>query len=67
MNYSNSTHQAWKYKKNVNRPDKGKYKETITTKWIALDSLGIYKMIGEEINWKGEELLTNDQQTLQVP
>ncbi len=44
-----------------------KYKETITIKLIALDSLGVNKMIREEINWKGWELLSNDQQTLHVP
>ncbi len=45
-----------------------KYKEAITInfKLTAIDSIGVYKMIGEEINWKGEELLLNDKQTLQV-
>jgi hypothetical protein len=47
---------------------KGKYeenqKETITTKWIAIDSIGVHKMIGEEFNWYGEELLSNNHYKL---
>ena len=50
---------ARKYMENVSGLDKGKYKETITTKLITHNLIGINKITGEEINRKEEEFLCN--------